>query len=224
MSVLRFLTLILLFTILVGACGRSEMIRIRLLAPVSEAKKDHSILTDTNESSTPIYTNTSSGGSLYFLLKSIGLGYTTVTTNFEKIGTNLKETTTLKTNFADVAFGIGENYSFMWGAGIMTGGAQKRFFDYNDKGTNQQGNKPLSMDNYLGGHSLFFVLGHHGFGFETLLGYRVNFIKSRLDDSEDKIPSHMGKSPTDTGEVVSYESPDIRLTTAQVQLGIGFTF
>ena len=221
MSVLRFLTLILLFTTLLGACGRSDLIRIRLLAPVSEGKKDHSILTETTESSTPIYTNTSSGGSLYFLLKSIGLGYTTVTTNFEKTGTNLKETTTLKTNFADVAFGIGENYSFMWGAGILTGGEQKRFLDYNDKGTNQQGNKPLSMDNYLGGHSLFFVLGHHGFGFETLLGYRVNFIKSRLD--EDEIPSHMGKSPTDT-EVVSYESPDIRLTTAQVQLGIGFTF
>ena len=110
----------------------------------------------------------------------------------------------------------------MWGAGILTGGEQKRFFDYNDKGTNQKGNKPLTMDNNLGGHSLFFVLGHHGFGFETLLGYRVNFIKSRLDDSEDKIPSHMGKSPTD--EVVSYESPNIRLTTTQVQLGIGFTF
>ena len=222
MSTLRFLPVILLFTILVGACGRSEMIRIRLLAPVSEAKKDHSILTDTNESSTPTYTNTSSGSSLYFLLKSIGFGYTEVTTKFEKTGDNLIETTTLKTNFADVAFGIGENYSFMWGAGILTGGEQKRFFDYNDEGTNQQGNKPLSMDNYLGGHSLFFVLGHHGFGFETLLGYRVNFIKSRLDDSEDKIPSHMGKSPTD--EVVSYESPNIRLTTAQVQLGIGFTF
>ena len=221
MSVLRFLTLILLFTTLLGACGRSDLIRIRLLAPVSEGKKDHSILTETTESSTPIYTNTSSGGSLYFLFKSIGLGYTTITTKMEKTGTNLKlkETTTLKTNFADVAFGIGENYSFMWGAGILTGGEQERYLWYKDKGTKQ-----LSIDNYLGGHSLFFVLGHHGFGFETLLGYRVNFIKSRLDDSEDKIPSHMGKSPTDTGEVVSYESPDIRLTTAQVQLGIGFTF
>ena len=101
MSTLRFLPVILLFTTLLGACGRSDLIRIRLLAPVSEAKKDHSILTDTNESSTPIYTNTPSGGSLYFLLKSIGLGYTTVTTNFEKTGIKLKETTTLKTNFAD---------------------------------------------------------------------------------------------------------------------------
>ena len=221
MSVLRFLTLILLFTTLLGACGRSDLIRIRLLAPVSEAKKDHSILTDTTESSTPTYTNTSSGGSIYFLLKSIGLGYTTVTTNFEKTGANptatiLKETTTLKTNFADVAFGIGENYSFMWGAGILTGGERKTELDYGNNAPSELSN------NYLGGHSLFFVLGHHGFGFETLLGYRMNFIKSEFDGT--KIPDYMGKSPTDTNEVVSYESPDIRLTTAQVQLGIGFTF
>ena len=159
MSVLRFLTLILLFTTLLGACGRSDLIRIRLLTPVSEGKKDHSILTETTESSTPIYTNTSSGGSLYFLFKSIGLGYTTVTTNFEKTSLKLKETTTLKTNFADVAFGIGENYSFMWGAGILTGGEQERYLWYKDKGTKQ-----LSIDNYLGGHSLFFVLGHHAGG------------------------------------------------------------
>ena len=221
MSALRFSSLIILFPILFGSCGRSELIRIRMLAPVNEAKKDHSILTNTNESSTPTYTNTSSGASLYFLLKSIGLGYTTVTTKFEKIGTNLtatnlKETTTLKTNFADVAFGIGENYSFMWGAGILTGGERKTELDYGN-------NAPFELsNNYLGGHSLFFVLGHHGFGFETLLGYRMNFIKSEFDGT--KIPDYMGKSPTDTDEVVSYESPDIRLTTAQVQLGIGFTF
>ena len=217
MSVLRFLTLILLFTTLLGACGRSDLIRIRLLAPVSEAKKDHSILTDTNESSTPIYTNTSSGGSLYFLLKSIGLGYTTVTTNFEKTGTNLKETTTLKTNFADVAFGIGENYSFMWGAGILTGGERITELDYDNNVLFKLTN------NYLGGHSLFFVLGHHGYGFETLLGYRMNFIKSEFDDSGTNIPTnYMAKSPTD--KEVSYESNKISLTTAQVQLGIGFTF
>jgi len=223
MSVLRFLALIIFITTTFGACGRSDLIRIRLLAPVSEAKKDHSILTDTTESSTPTYTNTSSGGSIYFLLKSIGLGYTTVTTKFEKTGTNptatnLKETTTLKTNFADVAFGIGENYSFMWGAGILTGGEQERYLWYKDKGTKQ-----LSIDNYLGGHSLFFVLGHHGFGFETLLGYRMNFIKSEFDDSGTNIPTnYMAKSPTD--KEVSYESNKISLTTAQVQLGIGFTF
>ena len=214
MSVLRFLTLILLFTTLLGACGRSDLIRIRLLAPVSEGKKDHSILTETTESSTPIYSNTSSGGSLYFLFKSIGLGYTTVTTNFEKTSTKLKETTTLKTNFADVAFGIGENYSFMWGAGILTGGERITELDYDN-------NVPFKLtNNYLGGHSLFFVLGHHGFGFETLLGYRMNRITSEFDGT--KIPDYMGKSPTEKD--VSYESPNIRLTTAQVQLGIGFTF
>ena len=218
MSTLRFLPVILLFTILVGACGRSDLIRIRLLAPVSEAKKDHSILTDTTESSTPTYTNTSSGGSIYFLLKSIGLGYTTVTTNFEKTGTNLTEKTTLVTNFADLAFGIGENYSFMWGAGVLSGGKQKTELKY--------GSNPiwkLRNVNVLTGHSLFFALGHHGSGFETLLGYRMNFIKSKFDDSGTKIPTeYMGMSPTD--ENVSYESTRISLTTSQVQLGIGVTF
>ena len=218
MSVLRFLTLILLFTTLLGACGRSDLIRIRLLAPVSEAKKDHSILTDTNESSTPIYTNTSSGGSLYFLLKSIGLGYTTVTTNFEKTGTNLTEKTTLVTNFADLAFGIGENYSFMWGAGVLSGGKQKTELKYGSNSIWE-----LQKVNVLTGHSLFFSLGHHGSGFETLLGYRMNFIKSKFDDSGTKIPTeYMGMSPTDKD--VSYESTRISFTTSQVQLGIGVTF
>ncbi len=151
------------------------------------------------------------------MFKSIGLGYTTVTTNFEKTSTKLKETTTLKTNFADVAFGIGENYSFMWGAGILTGGERITKLDYD-------ANDPETLlINYLGGHSLFFVFGHHGFGFETLLGYRMNFIKSEFDDSGTNIPTnYMAKSPTN--KEVSYESNKISLTTAQVQLGIGFTF
>ena len=180
--------LIIFSAVLFCACGRSDLIRLRMLAPVVETKKDHSILTDTKESSTPSYTNTSNGGSLYFLLKSIGLGYTTVTTKFEKTGTNLKETTTLKTNFYDLAFGLGENYSFMWGAGVLSGLEHERYLEYTDKGKDQ-----LLVNSDPVGHSLFFMLGHHGFGFETLLGYRMNFIKTEFYDSN--IPSHMGKSP-----------------------------
>ena len=208
--------LIIFSAVLFCACGRSDLIRLRMLAPVVETKKDHSILTDTKESSTPSYTNTSNGGSLYFLLKSIGLGYTTVTTKFEKTGTNLKETTTLKTNFYDLAFGLGENYSFMWGAGVLSGLEHERYLEYTDKGKNQ-----LWVNSDPIGHSLFFMLGHHGFGFETLLGYRVNFIKTEFYDSN--IPSHMGKSPA-AGKDVSYEDTNISITTSQVQLGIGVTF
>ena len=208
--------LIFFFAVLFCACGRSDLIRLRMLTPVVEAKKDHSILTDTKETSTPSYTNTSNGGSLYFLLKSIGLGYTTVTTKFEKTGTNLKETTTLKTNFYDLAFGLGENYSFMWGAGVLSGLEQERYLDYTDKGKDQ-----LLVNSDPVGHSLFFMLAHHGFGFETLLGYRMNFIKTEFYDSN--IPSHMGKSPA-AGKDVSYEDTNIIITTSQVQLGIGVTF
>ena len=208
--------LIFFSAVLFCACGRSDLIRLRMLAPVVEAKKDHSILTDTKESSTPSYTNTSNGGSLYFLLKSIGLGYTTVTTKFEKTGTNLKETTTLKTNFYDLAFGLGENYSFMWGAGVLSGLEHERYLEYTDKGKDQ-----LWVNSDPVGHSLFFMLAHHGFGFETLLGYRMNFIKTEFYDSN--IPSHMGKSPA-AGKDVSYEDTNISITTSQVQLGIGVTF
>lgn len=208
--------LIFFSAVLFCACGRSDLIRLRMLAPVVETKKDHSILTDTKESSTTSYTNTSNGGSLYFLLKSIGLGYTTVTTKFEKTGTNLKETTTLKTNFYDLAFGLGENYSFMWGAGVLSGLEHERYLEYTDKGKDQ-----LLVNSDPVGHSLFFMLAHHGFGFETLLGYRMNFIKTEFYDSN--IPSHMGKSPA-AGKDVSYEDTNISITTSQVQLGIGVTF
>ena len=208
--------LIVFSAVLFCACGRSDLIRLRMLAPVVETKKDHSILTDTQESSTSSYTNTSNGGSLYFLLKSIGLGYTTVTTKFEKTGTNLKETTTLKTNFYDLAFGLGENYSFMWGAGVLSDLEHERYLEYTDNGKDQ-----LWGNSDPVGHSLFFMLAHHGFGFETLVGYRMNFIKTEFYDSN--IPTYMGKS-TASGKDVIYEETNISITTSQLQLGIGVTF
>ncbi|MEO1823615.1 MAG: hypothetical protein ABGX85_06250 [Candidatus Lambdaproteobacteria bacterium] len=212
MSALRFLPVILLCTILFGSCGRSELIRIRMLAPVTEDKKDYAIFTDTNSTITPVIINKQNGGSLYFLFKSIGLGYTTITTKMEKTDENLTEKTTLVTNFTDVAFGIGENYSFMWGAGVLSGGKMETSLDYGS-------NSFYPKNNYLGGHSIFFVLGHHGFGFETLLGYRTNFIKAEFEESN--LPTTVvGK----TDEDFTYESNKISLTTSQVQLGIGFTF
>jgi hypothetical protein len=212
MSALRFSSLIILFPILFGACGRSELIRIRMLAPVTEDKKDYAIFTDTTSSSsfTPVITNKNVGGSLYFLFKSIGLGYTTITTKMEKVDEKLTEKTTLVTNFADVAFGIGENYTFMWGAGVLTGGKWETSLEYDSKTFNPK-------HNYLGGHSLFFVLGHHGFGFETLLGYRTNSIKAEFEEIKSL---DIGK----TSEDFTYESNIISLKTSQVQLGIGFTF
>ena len=212
MSALRFLPVILLCTILLGSCGRSELIRIRMLAPVTEDKKDYAIFTDTESTITPVIINKQNGASLYFLFKSIGLGYTTITTKMEKkTDTDHAEKTTLVTNFADVAFGIGENYTFMWGAGVLSGGKWETSLEYDSETFNPK-------HNYLGGHSLFFVLGHHGFGFETLLGYRTNSIKAEFEEinSSDDI----GK----TGKDFTYESNIISLKTSQVQLGIGFTF
>jgi len=189
MSTLRFLPVILLFTILFGACGRSELIRIRMLAPVNEDKKDHAIFTDTESSSiTHTITNKQIGGSLYFLFKSIGLGYTTLTTQIEKEARTtagdvliLEEKTTLVTNFTDLAFGIGENYSFMWGAGVLAGGKLDTSLSY---GNVYNGATDETIKHkYLSGHSIFLVVGHHGYGFETLLGFRTNYIKAEIENS-----------------------------------------
>ena len=99
----------------------------------------------------------------------------------------------------------------MWGAGVLSGGKMETSLDYGSNSFNPK-------NNYLGGHSIFFVLGHHGFGFETLLGYRTNFIKAEFEESD--LPSTVGK----TGTKFTYESNKISFTTSQVQLGIGFTF
>ena len=226
MSALRFSSLIILFPILFAACGRSDLIRVRLLSPISETKKDHSIfsnLTSVSTSKTTSADPKTSGGSLYFLFKSIGLGYTTLTTIIEKEARSttgdtliLKEKTTLVTNFTDLAFGIGENYSFMWGAGVLAGGKLDTSLSY---GNVYSGATDETIKHkYLSGHSIFLVVGHHGYGFETLLGFRTNYIKAEIEDSG----SSAKTLKTETS--LNYESTGIRITTNQLQLGIGVTF
>ena len=225
MSAIRLLALILLCTILLGACGRSDLIRVRLLSPIGETKKDHAIYSDLTKVSTSKTTSEdpkTNGGSLYFLFKSIGLGYTTLTTQIEKEARTtagddliLKEKTTLVTNFTDLAFGIGENYSFMWGAGVLAGSSKlDTSLSY---GYNGEPDETLKHK-YLSGHSLFLVLGHHGYGFETLLGFRTNDIKAEIEDSGSSAKS------LKTAAKLNYESTGIRITTNQLQLGIGVTF
>ena len=226
MSAIRLLALILLCTILLGACGRSDLIRVRLLSPIGETKKDHAIYSDLTKVSTSKTTSAdpkTSGGSLYFLFKSIGLGYTKLTTIIEKEARSttgdtliLKEKTTLVTNFTDLAFGIGENYSFMWGAGVLAGGRLDTSLSY---GNVYSGATDETIKHkYLSGHSIFLVVGHHGYGFETLLGFRTNYIKAEIEDSGSSAKSLKTKAK------LNYESTGIRITTNQLQLGIRFTF
>ena len=225
MSAIRLLALILLCTILLGACGRSDLIRVRLLSPISETKKDHAIYSDLTPVSTSKTTSEdpkTSGGSLYFLFKSIGLGITTFTTIIEKEARSttgdtliLKEKTTLVTNFTDLAFGIGENYSFMWGAGVLAGGKLDTSLSY---GPDYGATDETINHKYLSGHSIFLVVGHHGYGFETLLGFRTNYIKAEIEDSGSSAKT------LKTLASLNYESTGIRITTNQLQLGIGVTF
>ena len=225
MSALRLKVLLIIFQILFAACGRSDLIRIRLLSPVSETKKDHSIFTDESLSSSKkeitVADPKTSGGGVYLLFKSIGLGYTTLTTKIENGISNsssnalfLKEKSTLVTNFADLAFGIGENYTLMWGAGVLSGGKLDTTLNYGYTGATDE----TLQHKELSGHSMFLVLGHHGSGFETLLGFRTNYIKAELEDS-------LSSATTlKTASSISYERTGLRFTTNQLQLGIGVTF
>ena len=225
MSALRLTLLLIIFQILFAACGRSDLIRIRLLSPVSETKKDHSIFTDESLSSSKkeitVADPKTSGGGVYLLFKSIGLGYTTLTTKIENGISNsssnallLKEKSTLVTNFADLAFGIGENYTLMWGAGVLSGGKLDTTLNYGYTGATDE----TLQHKELSGHSMFLVLGHHGSGFETLLGFRTNYIKAELEDS-------LSSATTlKTASSISYERTGLRFTTNQLQLGIGVTF
>ena len=225
MSALRLTVLLIIFQILFAACGRSDLIRIRLISPVSETKKDHSIFTDESLSSSKkeitVADPKTSGGGVYLLFKSIGLGYTTLTTKIENGISNsssnallLKEKSTLVTNFADLAFGIGENYTLMWGAGVLSGGKLDTTLNYGYTGATDE----TLQHKELSGHSMFLVLGHHGSGFETLLGFRTNYIKAELEDS-------LSSATTlKTASSISYERTGLRFTTNQLQLGIGVTF
>jgi len=225
MSALHLTVLIIIFPILFAACGRSDLIRIRLLSPVSETKKNHSIFTDeslsTSEKEITVADPKTSGGGVYFLFKSIGLGYTTLTTKIENKISNsssnvliLKEESTLVTNFTDLAFSIGENYTLMWGAGVLSGGKLDTTLNYGYSGATDETLKHKE----LSGHSMFLVLGHHGSGFETLLGFRTNYIKAELEDS-------LSSATTlKTASSISYERTGLRFTTNQLQLGIGVTF
>ncbi|MEZ7974458.1 MAG: hypothetical protein QMC48_05490 [SAR324 cluster bacterium] len=225
MSALRLTVLLIIFQILFAACGRSDLIRIRLLSPVSETKKDHSIFTDESLSSSEkeitVADPKTSGGGVYLLFKSIGLGYTTLTTKIENEIRNssnnallLKEESTLVTNFADLAFSIGEDYTLMWGAGVLSGGKLDTTLNYGYTGATDE----TLQHKELSGHSMFLVLGHHGSGFETLLGFRTNYIKAELEDS-------LSSATTlKTASSISYERTGLRFTTNQLQLGIGVTF
>ena len=114
--------LFLVLILLTVSCGRTDMIRIRIMAPVTEKKQDLSLLSD-NLSTSPKVTLTdpkTSGASIYLMLGSIGFGSTSLNTTLEKETRSksndalmLKETTSINARFNDLAFVVGEDYTFM---------------------------------------------------------------------------------------------------------------
>ncbi len=210
---------------MLGACGRSELFRIRLLAPVTEKQQDFTLLT--NQSKDNVTTKetlkvpVTSGGSLYLVFGTLGLGNTSLVTKIEKetrSKTNdtlvLRETTTITGRFNDLAFVLGENYTLMWGFGALGGGSLQTKAEYGYSGAVDE----TLESSFLKGDSSFIVLGHHGSGFETLLGMRMNRFKAELASTGTSAET------LDAAKTIELKDKEISIETTQVQLGIGVTF
>ena len=126
----------------------------------------------------------------------------------------LKETTKISAQFNDLAFVIGEDYTFMWGVGSFSGGSLQTNVEYGYSGATDE----TLESNFITGQSTFLILGHHGSGFETLIGMRSNDIKAELND-EGSSAKTLHESNT-----IELEDTGIRFKTSQLFLGIGFTF
>ena len=220
----RSLLVLVLLPALIGACGRSELFRIRLLAPVTEKQQDFTLLSNNQSTATAKETlkvPVTSGGSIYLIFGTLGLGHTSLVTKIEKetrSKTNdkllLKETTTVTGRFNELAFVLGENYTFMWGVGAMGGGSLQTKVEYGYSGAVDE----TLESSFLKGDSTFIVLGHHGSGFETLLGMRMNRFKAEL------VSTGTSAETLDAAKTIELKDKEISIETTQVQLGIGLTF
>ena len=208
----------------ISSCGKSDLLRIRILSPMTENKQNFSLIENKYNSNTSIENSLnpySIGSSVYTVFGSIGFGITSTTTSFEKetrsLSNNdlyLKEKVNLETNFNDFGFLLGENYTIMWGYGVYSSGKLKLDAEYGYNGNVKETIQEISLN----GSSNFLILGHHGSNFETLLGVRINNFKAELN-SDDSFAKSYHRSG-----LLSLTEDNIEIITTQVQLGIGFTF
>ena len=106
----------------------------------------------------------------------------------------------------------------MWGFGAFGGGSVQTKLDYGSTGGYSSATDETLESDYLGGHSSLIILGHHGSGFETLLGYRTNEIKAEM-----KSTGTSARTLHNNG-TIELKDKGIHLKTSQVTLGFGFTF
>lgn len=202
----------------------SDIVRIQLLTPSIEKMSVSTVDSSTTTQEVTTLPSTT-GGSFSVVVKGIGVGYTTLTTTFEKetkISSTkdvlLVESTTLTTNFVDLSLTFGENYTIATGFGILSGGELKRDMNY---GSSQEEagvqDETISSD-VITGTSLFIILGIHCEGYEILFGQRQNNIKATLnfeDSSAEKL--------SDDG-TINIQNEAIEIKTIQAMVGIGLTF
>ena len=100
------------------------------------------------------------------------------------------------------------------GLGALVGGSLQTKAEYGYSGAADE----TLESSFLKGDSSFIVLGHHGSGFETLLGMRMNRFKAELASTGTSAET------LDATKIMELKDRDISIETTQVQLGIGLTF
>ncbi len=215
------LGLTLIFLIISG-CSRSNLVRVRAtMSGMEQGKAEQLAAQDIATAGTQLDAQSaqSEGFGLHLVTRGILLGGSTLTTTFEGETSSgstslIRETSTLKANFTEVGFVIGENFTWGFGVGAISGGTLETQLDYGYSGS---GSETLKSSD-VGGTSSFFMLGHHGFGFETVFGLRWSVINAHYADWDSSLSESLRASRT------IEMSPDPKFQTTTAFLGLGFVF
>ncbi len=211
-----------LILLVISGCSRSNLVRIRAtMSGLEQGKAEQLAATDIATAGAQLDATPakSEGLGLHLVTRGILLGGSTLTTTFEGETSSgstslIKETSTLKANFTEAGFVIGENFSWGFGVGAISGGTLETQLDYGYSGS---GSETLKSSD-VSGTSSFFMLGHHGFGFETVFGLRWSVINAHYSNWDSSLSEALRTSRT------LDITPDPKFQTTTAFLGLGFVF
>jgi hypothetical protein len=221
----NYMILGLIPLLMLGACSRSNLVRIRAtLSGMEQGKAEQQVAEDRATSGATLSADRAKtdGMGLHLVAKGIMLGGSTLTTTFAGTTstgstTLIQEKSTLKTSFTEAGFVIGEDFTWGFGVGMASGGTMETELTYGSSYGANAGTETLQADK-VSGTSSFFMLGHHGSNFETVFGLRWNSIKVHYKDWDPSLTNTLVQAQT------LEASPSTNLHTTQAVIGIGFVF
>lgn len=228
---MKFWRIVLITTIFIGLLAGetvADMIRFRLLVPVSEGTtpKTEDTPTTTQEVSTPPITI---GYSAQLVIYNLGIGSTELGTGFQRKvklkesdnddDTLFTETTIVTANFWDLALTYGENFSITAGGGLLQNGKIEVAIDYGGVFEEAYAVTDETIKSVLvSGTASFVTVGFSISFFEIIVGQRWNSIIGTLDKTGTSL-----ENLEDRG-VVTVNNRKVKLNTSQTLIGLGFVF